>query len=126
MFNIITFNKKYFLFLLAISFLVIISCSENIKEEKSKIPDKPKITESSVTGMYSGPGLYGFGATVNLYYGGSFVMEDPGLPEDGPAFGDWTLNDQHIDFYMEGRKVFSARVIDKGLIIGGKKWEKVR
>lgn len=83
--------------------------------------------EEKVIGLYSGPGLYGMGgATVELLYGGSFVMKDPYLPEGDKAFGDWTISGSNVDFYMDARLSFSARIVDEGLIISGKKWEKVR
>jgi len=118
-----TFSLKFFLTLSLFSFLIIFSACDKKGSDNSE-KENP---EEKVIGLYSGPGLYGMGgATVELLYGGSFVMKDPYLPEGDTAFGDWTISGSNVDFYMDGRLSFSARIVDEGLIIGGKKWEKVR
>ncbi len=120
--------------LLSLIIISISSCSKDNNETSTEnyIPKTKTLSESNVTGFYSGQGLYNMAtATVNLYYGGSFVMEDPYLPDGGTAYGDWVLNGSSIDFYMEGQKIFSARISRsgdevKGIILKGSLWKKLR
>lgn len=90
------------------------------------------INEADVTGFYSGRGLYNASnATIDLYFGGSFIMEDPFLPEGRPAYGKWVLSRSNINFYMDGRLTFSASVSlsgneVRGIILKGRLWEKLR
>lgn len=115
-------------------------------EDKNNSQVSTEITESDVTGFYTGRGLYNAAeATIELYYGGSFEMEDPYLPDGGPAFGKWVLRGESIDFYMDGQKTFSAEISARkkiktinnsndgtddfsvrGIIIKGQLWNKVR
>jgi hypothetical protein len=132
-------------FLGSIFVLIIISCfigCEKNKESDNK--ESSAITESDVIGFYSGRGLYNAAeATLELNYGGSFEMQDPMLPEEGPAFGKWIFRGSAIDFYMNGQKAFSANIskriltandvnegTDKmkvgGLILKGQVWKKLR
>lgn len=122
------------LFLLLIT-LSIVGCEKNKQggaEEDSNIQKITIIIESDVAGFYTGRGLYNAGnATVELYYGGSFIMEDPYLPDGGPAFGKWVLEGSSINFYMEGQKIFSASVSRSkneilGIILNGQLWKKLR
>jgi hypothetical protein len=92
-------------------------------EEKKK---RPKPTVYTLAGFYSGPGLYGQGATMELFSHGKFIYKDVGLPQGDTAYGDWTLSGETINFYMDGQRSFSAQVGDTGIIIRGQDWKKVR
>lgn len=125
-------------------FIIFISCEKSDKTDENDSQASSAISESDVIGFYTGRGLYNAGnATIELYYGGSFEMEDPFLPDGGPAFGKWALRGNSIDFYMDGQKTFSAELSAgkkvrtiynnnsndekvRGLIIKGQLWKKVR
>ncbi|MEM4261099.1 MAG: hypothetical protein QXG00_07695 [Candidatus Woesearchaeota archaeon] len=128
-----------------IIFSFLIGCEKN---NKNSVTQKSyEISEADVEGLYTGRGLYNAAdATIELYYGGSFEMEDPFLPDGGPAFGKWALRGNSIEFYMDGQNIFSAKIsINKknktinnsyngkdekfevrGIIINGQLWRKVR
>lgn len=133
--------------LLIIIFITFfISCEKNNKVDKNDLQVSTEITESDIVGFYTGRGLYNAAdATIELYYGGSFEMEDPYLPDGGPAFGKWVLRGKSIDFYMDGQNTFSAEIsagkkiktinnsndgMDdfsvRGIIVKGQLWQKVR
>jgi hypothetical protein len=123
-----------------------IGCENNSKEDKNDSQVSSEITESDVVGFYTGRGLYNAAdATIELYYGGSFEMEDPYLPGGGPAFGKWVLRGNTVDFYMDGQNTFSAEISAgkkirtisnmndgtddfrvRGIIIKGQLWKKVQ
>jgi len=119
--------------------LLMLSC-EQVKQsdssEEGKIKKTTVITESDVVGFYTGRGLYNAAnATIELYYGGSYIMEDPFLPSGGSAFGKWVFKGSLIDFYMDGQKIFTAQISKsskgntihiRGIIIRGQRWEKIR
>lgn len=131
-----------------IIFSFFIGCEKNKQKgnEEEATQESHVITDSDVAGFYTGRGLYNAAdATIELYYGGSFEMEDPYLPDGGPAFGKWVLRGNTIDFYMDGQNTFSAeisagkkvRTINnmndgtddfrvRGIIIKGQLWEKAR
>lgn len=131
--------------LLIILFITFfIGCEKSSKDDKNDSQASTEITESDVVGFYTGRGLYNAAdATIELYYGGSFELEDPYLPDGGPAFGKWVLRGKSIDFYMDGQKTFSANVSKRissaegatdgsnkmkvgGIILKGQLWKKVR
>jgi len=130
--------------LLIIFITFFISCEKNSNEDKNNSQVSTEITDSDVVGFYTGRGLYNAAdATIELYYGGSFEMEDPYLPSGGSAFGKWVLRGNSIDFYMDGQKSFSANIsrrvatmrdveegTDKmkvaGIILKGQVWRKIR
>lgn len=133
--------------LLIILFSFFIGCEknkENGNDENTDTQESTEITESDVAGFYTGRGLYNAAdATIELYYGGSFEMEDPFLPDGGPAFGKWVLRGNSIDFYMNGQKTFSASIVKRvktvsdvregtsdmkvgGIILNGQVWRKIR
>jgi hypothetical protein len=126
-----------------------IGCEKNKESGNDENTDTQKsseITESDVAGFYTGRGLYNAAdATIELYDGGSFEMEDPFLPDGSSAFGKWVLRGNTIDFYMDGQNTFSAeisagkkiRTINnmndgtddfrvRGIIIKGQLWKKVQ
>lgn len=106
-------NKIPFI-LIIIALLSFYACDKNNQDNKSdntETQSSSSITESDVVGFYTGRGLYNAGdATIELYYGGSFEMEDPFLPNGGPAFGKWVMRGNSIDFYMDGQKTFTAQI----------------
>jgi len=126
--------------------LFLTSCEKNKENGKGEGDTQQAhiIAESDVAGFYTGKGLYNAGyATIELYYGGSFEMEDPYLPDGGPTFGKWVLRGNSIDFYMDGQKTFSANISKRiltardfnegtsnmkvgGIILKGQVWRKVR
>lgn len=135
--------------LVIIIFSFFIGCEKDKKsgiDENTNTQTSYEITESDIVGFYTGRGLYNAAdATIELYYGGSFEMEDPFLPDGGPAFGKWVLRGNTIDFYMDGQNTFSAEIsagkkirtinnMDdgtddfrvRGIIIKGQLWNKVR
>ncbi|MCZ2222304.1 MAG: hypothetical protein LC122_01545 [Chitinophagales bacterium] len=132
-----------------IIFSFLTGCEKNKEsgnDENTDMQKSSEISESDVAGFYTGRGLYNASdATIELYYGGSFEMEDPYLPEGGSAFGKWMLRGNSIDFYMNGQKTFSAEIsagkkirtinnaddgtddfIVRGIIIKGQLWKKAR
>lgn len=132
-----------------IIFSFLIGCEKNKDSENDENTDTQKsseITESDIVGFYTGRGLYNAAdATIELYYGGSFEMEDPYLPDGGPAFGKWVLRGNTVDFYMDGQNTFSAEISAgkkirtisnmndgtddfrvRGIIIKGQLWKKVK
>jgi len=130
-----------------IIFSFLIGCEKNKQngnDENNSTQKSSQITESDVAGFYTGRGLYNAGdATIELYDGGSFEMEDPYLPDGGTAFGKWVLRGSSIDFYMDGQKTFSANISKRiatikdaeegtdgmkigGIILKGQLWKKVR
>lgn len=135
--------------LLIIFITFFIGCEKNKEsgnDENSDTQKSYEISETDVEGFYTGRGLYNAAdATIELYYGGSFEMEDPYLPDGGPAFGKWVLRGNSIDFYMDGQNTFSAEISAgkkiktinnsndgtddfsvRGIIIKGQLWKKVR
>lgn len=134
-------------FFVIIIFSFLIGCEknkENGNEKNTDTQESTEITESDVAGFYTGRGLYNAGdATIELYDGGSFEMEDPYLPDGGSAFGKWVLRGKSVDFYMDGQKTFSANITKRiktasgasdgtndmkvgGIILKGQVWKKVR
>lgn len=130
-----------------IIFSFLIGCEKNKEsgnDENTSTQKSSQITESDVAGFYTGRGLYNAGdATIELYDGGSFEMEDPYLPDGGTAFGKWVLRGSSIDFYIDGQKTFSANISKRiatikdaeegtdgmkigGIILKGQLWKKVR
>jgi len=135
--------------LVIIIFSFFIGCEKNKEsgnDENTHTQKSSEITESDVAGFYTGRGLYNAAdATIELYDGGSFEMEDPYLPDGGPAFGKWVLRGTTVDFYMDGQNTFSAeisagkkiRTINnmgdgtddfrvRGIIIKGQLWKKIK
>jgi hypothetical protein len=129
-----------------IIFSFFIGCEKNNKADENDSQVSSTITESDVVGFYTGRGLYNAAdATIELYYGGSFEMEDPYLPDGGPAFGKWVQRGNTVDFYMDGQNTFSAEISAgkkirtisnmndgtddfrvRGIIIKGQLWKKAR
>jgi hypothetical protein len=139
-------NKALFI-LIIIALLSFYACDKNNQDnssDKKQTQSSSIITESDVVGFYTGRGLYNAGdATIELYYGGSFEMEDPYLPDGGTAFGKWVMRGNSIDFYIDGQKTFSANISKRiltvndaiegtsnmkvgGIILNGQFWKKVR
>ncbi len=110
----------------------VTTTADGDSEISSNVSKSTRISESDIAGLYAGRGLYNAGdATINLYYGGSFVMKDPYLPDGGPAYGEWVLDGSSIDFYMEGQRIFSASISRSGNNIRGinlkrQLWKKLR
>lgn len=124
-----------------------IGCEKNKdsgNDENTDTKKSSQITESDVVGFYTGKGLYNAAdATIEMYYGGSFEMEDPFLPDGGSAFGKWVIRGSSINFYIDGQKTFSANILKRiatiadveegtdkmkvgGIILKGQVWKKVR
>ena len=125
---------RYILLLYSL-FWMLSGCNSNNNEISRITKDKSKygqVAESEIVGFYTGIGLYNASnATLDLGYGGRFVMEDLYLPEDGIARGKWVLNGSAVEFYMNGVKSFSASIArsnDKivGIRLKGSLWKKVR
>jgi hypothetical protein len=136
---------NYLFLLILFSFLV--GCENNKQSSNTEKTDSPKssvITESDVVGFYTGKGLYNASdATLELYNGGNFEMDDPMLPDGGPAYGKWIFRGSSVDFYMDGQETFSADISKRiltahdveegtsnmkvgGLILRGQVWKKIR
>ncbi len=104
------------------------SDGSEVQEAKEQRAEKKRraISEFSVVGMYSGPGLYGWPCTVELLLGGSFIQKDPGLPGRSTYYGEWTIENERVCFYGNGQKMFTATVDEGNLHVNGRVWKKVR
>ena len=131
------FYKNWVFWFCLCLFLVIVGQADREVREGSEPDNPPKanaatrkqskaVTERSVVGMYSGPGLYGWPCTVEVLYGGGFIQKDPGLPDGGTYIGEWTIENGQVCFYGGGSKMFSASVQDGDLVVNGRRWKKVR
>lgn len=102
--------------------IIFIGCEKAKKENLENM-----ITEAEIVGFYHGINAFGFQSTIELNFGGSFVLEGPGVGDDGIQFGTWVLSYKTLQFYVAGYKAFSAKVIDKKSIqLAGNIWRKVR
>jgi hypothetical protein len=128
---------KYLLKLLPLFILLFSGCID--KDEYITIDNKTDYTESEVSGLYLGGGMYkDIGSSLQLHQGGSFLMKKGFFPDTGPVYGNWQLKNGEIKFFIDGQSIFSARVAEEtggkagkgrrrvtGIIYNNQLWDKV-